>query len=67
MQQVGIVGEQVIDEPCSLHVTWQGAQQVLRNPLPLTQPTTGHECPSQRPLIVLPHGDVSSRAQQGVI
>ena len=67
MQQVRVIGEQIIDQPGSLRVARQGAQQVIGSPLPFAQPAERHERSRQRPLIIRPRGDISSRVQQGVV
>ena len=67
VQQVRVVGEQVIDQPGSLRVAGQGAQQVAGGALPLAQLAERHERSRQRPLIIRPRGDIGPGVQQGVV
>ena len=62
MQQVCVVGEQVIDQPGSLGMAGQGAQQVTGGLLPFAQLAESHERSRQRSLI-FDRGVISARAR----
>ncbi len=67
MQQVSVVGEQVIDQPGSLGVAGKRAQQVTGDPLPIAEPPAPDERSRKRPLVIRLRGDVGPRVQQGVV
>ena len=67
MQQVGVIAEQVIDQPGGACMAGQRAQQVPRGVLPPAQPAKRDERQRERPFVIGPWHDVRSCAQQCVV
>jgi hypothetical protein len=67
MQQIRIIGKQIIDQPASLRMPGQGAQQIWGYALPSAQSAAPHERSHHRLFIICPQGDISPGAQQGVV
>ena len=58
VQQVGVIAEQVIDQPGGMGVAGQRAQQVIRGVLPLVFSAVADERQRERPLVVRPRDDI---------
>ena len=67
MQQVGVVAEEVIDQPAGGGVAGQRAQQVLRGILPPAPSAMPGERQRERPLVIGSGHDIGPPAQQGVV
>jgi hypothetical protein len=67
MKQIGIITEQVIDQPAGLRVTRQRAQQVLQCILPARFPATRDERSRNCALIGRAWDGVLPGAQEGVV
>ena len=65
VQQVRVVGEQVIDQPGRLRVAGQRAQQVIRGVLPLLSRPCVSERSGERSLVIGPRGDIGPARAAG--